>query len=81
MVNAEEVLSSSIYLSRVRARSPSLFLFLAFLLAYANGNAWDIEGADWAKNDSIFGQIGDVVCASEAAVTHDRICMVTATDA
>jgi hypothetical protein len=81
MVNTEQVLSSSIYLSCVCARSPSLSLFLAFLLAYANDNAWDIEGADWAKNDSIFGQIGDVVCASESAVTHDRICMVSATGA
>jgi hypothetical protein len=49
--------------------------------AYADGNAWDIEGADWAKNGGIFGQIGDVVWAREAEVKHGRICMLAATGA
>jgi hypothetical protein len=48
---------------------------------YADGNEWDVQGADWAVNGGLFGAVGDVIWAREAEVKHGRICMLAATGA
>ena len=49
--------------------------------SYPDGNEWDVQGAAWAVNGGIFGQIGDVIWAREAEVKHGRVCMLAATGA
>jgi len=52
-----------------------------FAVTADEANEWDINGASWAVNGGIFGQIGDVVWAREAEIKHGRICMLAVTGA